>query len=513
MPLLNFRDVIDKPEWRILAVSPNASAAGSCIISDLRNSEDRHPTLFQLVSTSVLNQYHMKNDGWSLCINPGLTGTFGAGACGVMAPCRGPRGTLADGCSTTKIILSTALPATVGVNQLAGRGDSRGFKIRIMDNVVGGTGKTEERLIVSNSAGTTPTLYLDSALSFTPSLGASYEFLSGRVYMLSAGTMAAGCWKYFDILTNSLSSNLSITNLPASIRTDSVAVCLDETYIPCDAEISTGFFEQCAITDSASTSLTITCPQTMLASELVGLQVRIIQDTTNPTSVGQRRKITASTAGSSVILTIAAWTTIPSAGAICVLENNNDIVLFTSASSTVYCYNQEANTWATDTYTARGAAVATGLMAFQPFGIAKSIYNNDPDKNFRYTTIHTFSGGGATTLSILNLHTNTWENAVAYGSGPTFTTGSSLIYDGVSTIGKGRFAYINKDGTQVFQRYNAFSRQMNEWTYLRYTQSTAVVGSKFGLCSYFDTIDNSSITFPTIIRSSGTEFFDIMAQR
>ena len=44
--------------------------------------------------------------------------------------------------------------------------------------------------------------------------------------MLSAGTLAAGVWKYYDIATNSYSGNLATTNLPATINSDSNAVAL-----------------------------------------------------------------------------------------------------------------------------------------------------------------------------------------------------------------------------------------------------------------------------------------------
>lgn len=513
---LSFKDVIDKPEWRPLAPSPNASAAGCTLIEDLRTSEDRHPIVYQLTSATVLNQYHIKNDGWSLCRNPGLTGTFGAGACGVMMPSRGPRGVVAANCSTTKIILSTALPAAVGINCMAGRGDGRGFKIRIIDNVAGGTGKVEERTIISNTDGTTPTIYLDSALSFTPSTGAAYEFLSGRVYMLSAGTMAAGCWKYYDILTNSLSGNLSITNLPATIGTDSDFVGLDEGYIPCDATVSTGFFDVCTVTAAAATSITVTFASALVASEIVNLQVRIVEDTTTPTAAGQRRRITANTAGTSSVLTVATWTVTPSSTAKVVIENVNDIVLFTSASTTTYTYEQEGNTWSTSTYGARGGAVGAGVMAFQPFGVAKTEYAKDPNKNFRWTTIHSFRGGAAVTLDILDLHAaaaGTWNSAVVYGSGPTFTTGSCLCYDGSSSIGKGKFAYINGNGTQVFYRYNAYTRQLNEWTYLRYSQGTAVVGNRLAMMTHFDEDGTTKLSFIGYLRSTGTELFDILAQR
>ena len=172
-----------------------------------------------------------------------MTGTFGAGAGAVMMPAQGPRGVLAGGNTTTSIVLSTALPAAVAPNQLANKGNSNGFKIRIIGNSAGGSGKTEMRYIVGNTGGTTPTIYLDSPLSFTPQAGDAYEIRSGRLYMLSAGTLAAGCWKYYDIATNSFSGNL-VHHEPArdASSTDSSFLALDESYVPFDADPGEGFF-------------------------------------------------------------------------------------------------------------------------------------------------------------------------------------------------------------------------------------------------------------------------------
>lgn len=71
----------------------------------------------------------------------------------------------------------------------------------------------EERYIVGNTGGTTPTIYLDSPLSFTPQAGDAYEILSGRLFTLGVDTVAAGIWKYYDIATNYFSGNLATANL------------------------------------------------------------------------------------------------------------------------------------------------------------------------------------------------------------------------------------------------------------------------------------------------------------
>jgi hypothetical protein len=229
---LNFKDIIDVPLWRPSAPLITATGAGSSLAADLRNDSTRHPYNYILDSATTLRAYEPTTDEWVSLGSPALAGTFGAGATAIFHPSQGPRGTLTTGNTTTKIVISTALPSAVGVNSLANRGDGVGFRIRIIGNAGGSSGKTEERTIVANTGGTTPTVWLDSALSFTPASGDAYEIPSGRVFLLNAGTTTAGIWKYYDIATNSYSGNLATTNLPATISTDSNGIAFSESYVP-----------------------------------------------------------------------------------------------------------------------------------------------------------------------------------------------------------------------------------------------------------------------------------------
>ena len=186
----NFRDVIDKPQWRSLANAISSSVGGTYFAYDMRGDKSCHPDIFQLVSNTVLNKYNYKNDEYIALASPGLAGTFGAGASAIFHPSQGPRGTLASG-TTTTVTLTTALPAAVGVNQLANRGDGQGFRIRIIGNHAAGSGKTEEAYIIGNTSGTTPVITLDRTLSFSPASGDGYEIDSARVSFWSQQRMAA----------------------------------------------------------------------------------------------------------------------------------------------------------------------------------------------------------------------------------------------------------------------------------------------------------------------------------
>lgn len=522
---LGFKDLIDKPSWRPIANAPNASAAGICLCSDMRNSEDRHHQLYQLVSNAILNSYHVKNDGWSFAINPALAGTFGAGAGCVIAPARGPRGTLAGGSTTTKVVISTALPAAVGSNMLAGRGDGRGYKIRIIGNAGGSSGKTEERLIIANTSGTAPTIVLDSALTFTPIAGDAYEILSGRVYLLGAGALAAGQWKAYDIATNSMTGNLATTNLPATISTDFSAVCMDELYVPADKNPGDGYFGALVATGSAATTLTGTvagADSAVLANEFRNFQIRIVTDTAIPTAVGQRRKITSHTAGVSPVYTVPAWTVTPSTAATFVIENANEILLWSSASANTHCYvsdavtgGQAADTWSTATYAVRPAVMAAGCSSIHASGVALSLYGspNDPDKNHRYSFIYSFRGGAVTTLDLFDIAgaaTGTWTGAITYGSGPaSLSTGTSIVYDPCSNLG--RFAYLNILGLQPMYRFNVYARQLNEWAFLRFGQGAALVGGHMAQSVFVDGATKVAMIYHN--RHTNVEMFECLVSR
>jgi hypothetical protein len=410
-------------------------------------------------------------------------------------PSHGPRGTLAAGASTTKVTLSTALPASVGVNQLANRGDGVGYKIRIIGNTAGGSGKIEERTIIANTGGATPTLTLNLALSFTPASGDAYEILSGRVYLLSAGTTAAGIWKYYDIATNSYSGNLATTNLPATIGTDTDFVGLDEQYVPHDKSPGQGFLGQLTATGAAAGTLTGQAAggdAGVLANEYRNFMVRIVEDTGTPTAVGQRRLISSHTAGPSAVYSITPnWTVTPSATAKFVIENIGTTLGFSSATGNVYEYTayaigaRSADSWSTATFAARGANMGAGCVSAQNFGIVP-----DADKTCRHSYIFSFRGGNVNTLDLLDIAggaTGVWTTGLAYGgqsANTLFTTATCGVYAPATQSGK--YLYLNHNATQRSLRFDLVNRVLEPMAYLRYAQGTAYVGMRLGLSLFVD---------------------------
>lgn len=516
-----FKKVIDRMMWVQTVPAPNAHAAASSMASDLRNNTTRNPFIYQLVSNAVLNRYNIVTKSWQLAAaNPLTAGTFGAGSTSAFAPSFGAVGTIAAGATTTSVTLSTALPAAVGVNMLANRGGSGelGFRLRIIDATAG---KTEERWIVGNTAGTTPTITLDAALSFTPATGARYELLCGRLFMLGAGTVAAGVFRTFEPASNTL-ANRGTTNLPATIGTDSAMLVLDEQYVPYNHkpgegmilgayDTDTGGGGRLAITATASAAGTITGRASggdavVAANEYRNFQIRIVEDTVTPAAVGQRRIIASHTAGPSPVYTLGTnWTTTPSSSAKFVIELPNLIVLRTTGNTTTYTYNYSdatinngtnsiaADAWSTAYFGTAPAANAAGCLWCPSFGI-------QPD-TARYArhSFNYFFRGGAVTLDVFDVAggtTGAWTGAIAYdGNVNAFGAGTTGAY---APFGEeGRYSYINvyvaSQLSQIY-RFDAKHRVFSPYVATDFIQTgAAALGGRMAAVAAIDGTDEYGV--------------------
>ena len=519
-----FKKVLDTLVWRQVPPMPNAHAAAVSVCSDMRSDVSRNPFVYQLVSAAVLNRYNIVTKGSSFVVNPGLGGTFGAGAASAFIPSFGLVGTIAAGATTTSVVLSTALPTAVGLNMLANRGGSGeyGFKLRIIDNGAGGSGKTAERYITANTAGTTPTINVLSTFGFTPVAGSRYEIVAGRVAMLSAGALAATSWRSFEVATNTLAS-MTQTNLPATIGTDSSLMVLDEQYTPFDCNpgdgmiqgaynYDTGLTSRYALTATATAAGTITGQATLgdavvKANEFRNFQIRIVEDTTNVTAVGQRRIIASHTAGPSAVYTLGTnWTVTPSATAKFVIELPNLVLLRSSATTTVYTYNYTdatinngtnsiaANAWSTTYFGAAPAANAAGGMWAPSWGIQP-----DAARNARHSFCYFFRGASAN-LDVLDIAasiTGTWTGAITYDGSPGAlpTTGSCGCYAPFDN--EGRMFYMNvytaSAVNQIF-RFDVQNRVMSPYTPTDFIQAgTAAIGGRMAAYAAIDGTDKYDV--------------------
>lgn len=500
-----FKKVIDQLAWRQVAPAPNAHAAAACLASDLRSGLSRNPFVYQLVSATILNRFNIVTKAWNYVQSPALAGTFGVGAAMAFAPSLGLVGTIAAGATTTSVVLSTALPTAVGLNMLANRGGSGeyGFKIRIIDNGAGGSGKTAERYITANTASATPTINVLSSFGFTPVSGSRYEIVAGRVFMLNAGTTASNIWRSYEVASNTLSTGLSTTNLPATIATDSSMLVLDEQYTPYDMApgegmvagayvYDTGVETRRALTATAAALGTITGQAALgdavvTANEYRNFQIRIVEDTTNVTAVGQRRIIASHTGGASPVYTLGtAWTVTPSSSAKFVIELPNLILVRSSGTTSVYTYNYSdqtinngtnsiaTNSWHATYFGVAGAANAVGGMWAPSFGIQP-----DAARNARHSHCHFFRGGSATvdTLDIAGSITGTWSSAITIDGALSVATGTSGCLSPFDN--EGRMFYMNiyvASSINQIYRFDVKNRVLSPFTPTDFVQSGTAAG-------------------------------------
>lgn len=510
---LGFKDVIDTPQWRPSAACPIVSGAGVTMASDMRNDVSCDPYIYLLTTTGTIFAYNAAMDGWSTRGSAALGGVV-AGSALAFHPSQGSRGTLAAGATTLKVVLSTALPAAVGINQLANNGSGlRGFRIRIIGNGTSSSGKIDERYIIANTAGTTPTLTLDSALSFTPVSGDGYEILSGKLYIYGGGVTASN-FKTLDIATGFFSAALTMPGTGSG--NTATLTPLSELHVPCILAPSQGFFGSLTATGIAAGTITGQASggdAGVLANQYRNFQIRIIQDATNTTAVGQRRRITSHTAGASPVYTLASnWSVTPAATAQFVIENDDDkIILLHDGSTNVYNYNITANTWDTTTWAAQTTRGA-GAITAQSFGI--DLTGVDLSVNgARHSMLYSFRGSAQTTLDVLDIaagSTGVWSNAITYGGlGTLFSTGNAAAYDPVTN--GGRYFNINASGLQYSYRLDMKNRVLEPMAYLRYPQVTVVAANRMAMAYFQD--GSIKLSFAYLLTQTSSAMFSIACQR
>jgi hypothetical protein len=512
-----FKNVIDRQMWVQSYPAPLVHAAGGSLASDLRNDVSRNPFVYQLVSATVLNRYNILTKGWNFVVSPALLTTFGAGSGCVFAPSLGLMGNIGVGSSTTSIITTTNMTA-VGKNMLANRGGGNyGFRIRIIGCAAGGNGLIEERWIIGNTAGATPTLLLDTALTNAPVNGDKYEILAGRLFMLSGGITAATSFKSYEVATNTLAS-LAYTNLPATVSTGFSAEALDEQYVPYDRKPGEGFVVGVETYDTASklclvataTGASMITGQAaagdapVLQNEYRNFQIRIVEDVSNKAAVGLRGIIASHTAGPSPVYTMgAAWASTPSANCKFVIEYPNLLLLWSSGTAVTYTYNYGpltinngtnsilTNAWHVTYFGNRGGVMAAGCTSFPSFGIEP-----DAAKNARHSYIYSFrSGVILDVLDIAGGTTGAWEASAVFDGAVAITAGTCGKYAPADQ--EGRFGYMNiyvASAINQIYRFDVKNRVLSAFTPTDWIQAgTAAVGDRIGTYVAVDGTDKYTV--------------------
>jgi hypothetical protein len=292
-----------------------------------------------------------------------------------------------------------------------------------------------------------------------------FRLITPAWYVHTAGTLAAGSFKKYDLATNTWST---LSNLAVTLGTDSKLIAtpswIDNDYL----RFATG-----SASSGTSTTL-VDSTKNWTVNQWTEFQVRIVSGT----GAGQVRRITSNT---STALTVSGWNVNPDSTSTYSIEGNEDyIYLIGNAAVTMYRYSISNNSWTTlSPNVARAAAPGSGLSGHWIYGVTDSAWTNE-NSIINGRRLYSFRGSGGANLDYYDIPSNTWISTVNYAPiTETFTTGTKYVYNG-------DYLYIQKDATGRFFRYNIASGFMDPLGTTTYTQGAALVGDTMFDVTYTD---------------------------
>lgn len=447
--------------WEKCSPPPVASASGSFLITGGQEENE-----FMYVASSTLAyMYSAKIDGWSQIESPALSGTFGPGSCGVYHP-RGLVLTCINnsGIGTTfnlngdvasEFRTSISLKVNLGATTSTGK--------RITGYCLSGNNIGAKFVVVGNTTGPNSKIFLQTpgGAYFAHSPGDVLVFYTGRYYVLNAGTVSAGSFKYYDYATQTWSSNLSVTNLPGSWGTGGA---MAHTY-------SYGIYNGGTVSYNGSTSSNIYYPGvTLVANRWVNCVLTGIGGINN----GVSRVIVSNDTSSYTVS--PAFPNTPGNFESYYVFGNEDIIYLTGNNSVnMYTYVPSTNTWALlSPGTARTGAPGAGSNLTYKFNSS-----NIGGLLLNLTQLVSMRGDGSNELDIYNLN-GTWES-VSYGRQVEVINKASWVGDDADGI----YGNINPVvGTQPrFFKYDLGYQALMPFGVIPTTLGTVVDGNKVALMS------------------------------
>lgn len=394
---------------------PATVGAGMGICSDRKDFSPDHLAV-AFAGASSMWRYDMATDGFSPLPNSGASGTFGAGACGVIHP-HGP--SFSPSSAGTGEIINTSLTLQKNLS---------GHKIRVSgtpDSVAG------EYEILYNTIGANAQIVLTTTPATPITTTHVVQIYSGRFWFLNPGTW----FGYYDFALGTWTSR-SVTNLP-TIATDGQLII---TAAPWQT-----ILDGLAVASATTTILTIT-GKAWATNRWANHQLRI----TGGTGKGQIRSIASSTANT--ITVASAFTVTPDATSVFEISGNEDHIYHVgSAVVGVYRYSISGNAWSVaGATTARAAAPGAGCFTYWARSKQASWH---PEGNLALSRhdgryLYSFRGGATATLDVYDICLGTWANAYGYANASaTFTTGDN------GDVGpKGEICYLYQQATgRVFK--------------------------------------------------------------
>lgn len=464
---VKLRKMLHPKRWESRTPAPANSTAGSFIVSD-KYDLINGAKAFYVQSAAVIYMYEGDEDSWIQLPASGLTGTFGAGACGEFRALGAMGGTF-NQTVTAGGIASLTTNKTI-VRNLGG------MRLR----VVAGTGLGFDGTVVSNTIGANSVI---TASGGTFDATTVFQLFSGSLWMTTAAAIGFGV---YDRATNAWTAR-SVVGLPAW-GTDGQLV----STIGSAKEFATG-----TATAGASTTLT-NSGKTWETNMWANYQIRI----KSGTGAGQIRPIASNTG--SIITVSVAWAVNPDATSVYAIEGNSDFMyLLGNNAVTLYRYTVSTNTWATITPTAaRAAAMGAGASANWVDSVEgwdnETLVNHNQagtlfKQNGRY--LFSFRGGATNALDIYDIVANTWVSNFTYGNqNETFTAGThSCDLDGS--------IYLQKEATGRFFRFNIKDNILTSLSSNVTPQGAVLTGNRMFILTYVDDVTEIVFLY-TIIHTS-----------
>ena len=531
--------ILDRKEWQMMTPAPTATVAASFVIhpppylasasgvgSNSTVVGSNYPAMY-VVSATVAYLYHPDQDAWAQVPSPALAGTFGAGANGTFSPWSITY--TANGGSTTTVTVAAATHNLSGA--VVGK---------TIEFVSAGTATGQRRIItaIDSNAGTgTITLTLDYAVSTAVLNTHTFRVSSGRYFVMSAGTTAAGSWKAFDLGTYTWQASLATATFAATWATDGQSACTarhanvlyngaasgGSTTTLVDATANwnvnqwagsfvllvsgTGAGQCIKILSNTATTLTFATVTTGPAAATV-YQIRslgalsvgvatggsattlvnsaktwVANAWTNyqvriisGTGAGQKSKIASNT---STTLTIASGATIDTTSVYEIEPLEDSIYMIGNNAVTMYLYSISANTWSVVApTTARAAAPSTGETFDFVAHTLDPLWSSETAtlgvQEGRY--LYSFRAGAATTLDRFDIAGGT-AGAGAW-TAVTYPTATETFTTGSSAVWQGRYLYIRKDATNRFFRYDIPANEFVGFNTDLYPDGAALLGQK-----------------------------------
>lgn len=209
----------------------------------------------------------------------------------------------------------------------------------------------------------------------------------------------------------------------------------DPEYVPKGRVPGEGMYGTLTASATGSTSLTGAvggADASAWSNRWKNFRIRIVEDTVNPTAVGQTRYISASTSANPTVYTISsAWTVTPSSTAKYVIENCGQMLLMYVSNAVVYTvrldesWNNTAVTFSTGAASGTGFQVPNRPAVYTVPSLPIQMFGQPLSATSKHHEVVSPNTNGA---YVLDWTTLTWGSAETFNELPIGINPSSLAY-------------------------------------------------------------------------------------